>query len=110
MISYGTVCQAELDAAPATDDGEDKTGEEEVVIDFQPVNEATLIPNPPSGTAGGNTQYFRLLFLRVGLGLKSLRSLVGSQSPLLLLQSYPLHHLLLELHRVRLDTLYRMRS
>jgi len=56
MISYGTVCQAELDAAPATDDGEDKTGEEEVVIDFQPVNEATLIPNPPSGTAGGNTE------------------------------------------------------
>lgn len=58
MISYGTVCQAELDATPPTDDGEDKTGEE-VVIEFKPVNEATLIPNPPagnSGTAGGNTE------------------------------------------------------
>merc|ERR1712110_997180 len=29
MISYGTVCQAELDATPPTDDGEDKNAEEE---------------------------------------------------------------------------------
>jgi len=55
MISYGTVCQTELDASPATDDTEEKTGEE-VAIEFKPVNEATLIPNPPSGTAGSNTE------------------------------------------------------
>merc|ERR1712014_467359 len=48
MISYGTVCQTELDASPATEDTEERTGEE-VAIEFKPVNEATLIPNPPSG-------------------------------------------------------------
>jgi len=49
MISFGTECQAELDATPVVDDveDEDKTGEEEVVIELKPVNEATLIPNPP---------------------------------------------------------------
>jgi len=53
MISYGTACQADLDASPPAEDGEDRNGEE-VLIDFTPVNEATPIPNPPSG-AGDNT-------------------------------------------------------